>query len=154
MLKRNLFRLMAIMMVATLSLGFASCGDDDDDGDKGSPIVGQWTSVNNAQDKFVFLSNGNCERHYDYSSTKGVTDITIDDDAVLRRYFYGTYTVSGNNFTITWTKQKVEYKNASGSMQDVKDFKAQTETGTYSVDDGMLTLKFGNGDFFLTWRGR
>ena len=154
MLKKNLFRLMAIMMVATLCLGFASCGDDDDDNDKGSPIAGTWTSVNNSQDKFVFLSNGNCERHYDYSATKGVTDITVDDDTVLKRYFYGTYTVSGNSFTITWNRQKVEYKNGNGSMQDVKDFKTQTESGTFSVDDGVLTLKFGSGDFFLTWRGR
>lgn len=81
--KKNLWSLLAIMMVAMLSLSLSSCGDDDDDeGGGGNPLVGTWScsshyidrvSFEGGTDTFTFKSNGTYEwkcRGWDNESGK------------------------------------------------------------------------------------
>ena len=76
MIKRNLFRLMAIMMVTTLCMGFTACGDDDDE-DVKNPIVATWTNVSNENQAFQFKSNGQVINHLVNPKLKGVVDNSI-----------------------------------------------------------------------------
>ena len=50
---------MTILMVAIVSIGFVSCGDDDDDEEQVNPIVGTWTYVErNWSEMCTFKSDG------------------------------------------------------------------------------------------------
>ena len=46
--KKYFWSLLTFLMVSMLSVGFASCGDDDDDGDGNFSIVGKWTMYESA----------------------------------------------------------------------------------------------------------
>lgn len=65
MKKKNwLWSMLAVMMVAMLSVGIVSCGKDDDDNGTGSSVsnssvVGRWTGTNGTWNfTYVFNSNG------------------------------------------------------------------------------------------------
>ncbi len=45
MSNKNLLKLMSIVLVAMLSVGFTSCGNDDDDELSSNSIVGHWKGV-------------------------------------------------------------------------------------------------------------
>ena len=63
---------MAIIVVATLSVGFVSCGDDDDE----VSIVGTWRyDDSEGYDLFVFKSDGSgIYEEYEYVGNKAVKD--------------------------------------------------------------------------------
>ena len=153
MTKRNISKLMAILMVATLSLGFSSCsGSDDDDID--SKMVGTWTSASNENESLVFKSNGNCEKHYVAPTAKGVIDNQVEE-SIVEKYNYGTFTVNGTNFKITWNKEKV-YKLTDGNITTEEEtYKTPVvEEGTYSIsDDNRLTLIFNANGYKYSWTG-
>lgn len=156
MIKRNLFRLMALMMVTTLCMGFAACGDDDDDSND-SPIVGIWTNVSNENQEYQFKSNGDVINHIVNPKyvTKGVIDQKLDDSEV-EKYVYGTYTVNGQSFTITWTREETVKINASNERETVKTTfsPAKTETGSFAVTDNYLTISIDEGDgISSSWTG-
>lgn len=157
MIKRNLFRLMALMMVTTLCMGFAACGDDDDDND--SPIVATWTNVSNENQAFQFKSNGEVINHLVNPKLKGVVDNELSDSEV-ERYVYGTYTVNGNSFTITWTNEKTLVVKSDNSREWVKKTysPAKIDEGTFTVtrdiDTYFLTLNTDEGGgISSTWQG-
>ena len=155
MIKKNIFRLMAILMVATLCTGFASCGDDDDDNGISSPIVNTWVSTKNANETFTFQSNGKCRRLYQAPAVKGVTDLVVDDD-VVEQYFDGTYTVTDDNsLTVTWNT-KTTTKVDSNGKQETKTEKfdpVRVETGYFTLNGNSIEINLGDGTAYSTWRG-
>ena len=52
-MKKYLLNWMAIMVVAVVSVGFASCGDDDEEGSNTS-IVGTWAWIERRGDHTLF----------------------------------------------------------------------------------------------------
>ena len=57
--KKFFMSLLSIMMVAMLSVGFTSCGDDEDSIGGNSPIVGSWSASNSPWSyTFTFSSDG------------------------------------------------------------------------------------------------
>lgn len=160
MIKRNLFRLMAIMMVTTLCMGFTACGDDDDD-DVKNPIVATWTNLSNENQEYQFKSNGDVVNHIvnPKYKLKGVTDQELNDSEV-EKYVYGTYTVNGNSFTIIWTNEKTLVVKSDNSREWVKNTysPAKIDEGTFTVtrdiDTYFLTLNTDEGGgISSTWQG-
>ncbi|MBO5592610.1 MAG: hypothetical protein J5913_06570 [Prevotella sp.] len=74
--KKNLLRLLAIMMAAVLCVGFVSCGDDDDDGEdvplgkENNALLGGWSEMNFSM---VLMTNG--KMLYYKSSSSGQDDV-------------------------------------------------------------------------------
>ena len=156
MIKRNLFRLMALMMVTTLCMGFVAFGDDDEDSND-SPIVAIWTSVSNVNQEYQFKSNGEVINHLVNPKflTKGVTDQELSDSEV-EKYVYGTYTVNGQKFTITWTREKIYKVKADNTREWVENTYSspKTETGTFTITDDYLVLNIDEGGgISSTWTG-
>ena len=99
--KNCFWSLLAIMMVAMLSLTFASCGSDDDDSGKGggsSPsvvFVGKWNVVREVKGETTkdytapydyILFTENTFTYYEYSSSKGAWH----EDGIGRYHMDGT----------------------------------------------------------------
>ena len=99
-MKKNLFRLMALMMVAMLTIGFTSCSKDDDD-DNSASIVGTWVD---AQDyvwgtkTMILGSNGS------YSSTT--------KDSYGTQYRNGTYSYNPTQGTMVINVKAGAYNGA------------------------------------------
>lgn len=87
MSKKNLGHLLALLMVAMLSIGFASCSSDDDDGNGGSSnnvktkLLGTWKMVScssswySSSFKYInFKNDGTCL----YSSSTGFEYTDLD----------------------------------------------------------------------------
>ena len=104
-----------MIMVAMLSVGFASCGSDDDNkGGSNSPLVGTWYNVSGSYTTaWKFNSDGTCyvsnwsgeNEEWDYDdqgrwTTSGNTLSTTFDDEV-EQY---TYTISNDGKTLTLTR--------------------------------------------------
>lgn len=119
MRKTSLFQLMTILMVTLLSLGFASCGSDDDDSVDSSgngTIIGTWeeTDYTDGTWQWTFNSNGkgSCKVtnkttysfSFDYILNGSSLKISGYEDG--ERYT-DTYTVSfsSDNRTMTWTEK-------------------------------------------------
>lgn len=158
MIKRNLFRLMALMMVTTLCMGFTACGDDDDEGND-SPIVATWTNSSNDNQQYQFKSNGDVVNHVVNPKFKGVTDQELSDSEV-EKYVYGTYSLNGNRFTITWTKEKtLVVKSDNSQVWEEKTYSApKVDAGTFTITEDLgtyfLTLNIEEGDgISSTWSG-
>ena len=154
MIKRNLFRLMALMVVTTLCMGFAACGDDDEDSND-SPIVAIWTNVSNANQEYQFKSNGEVINHLVNPKLKGVVDNELSDSEV-ERYVYGTYTVNGNRFTITWTNEKTLVVKSDNTREWVpKTYSpAKIDEGTFTITDNYLVLNIDEGGgISSSWTG-
>ncbi|MBQ6080811.1 MAG: hypothetical protein IJK93_11120 [Muribaculaceae bacterium] len=91
---KKCYNLLMVMLMALLSVGFASCGDDDEP--KSADIVGTWaldnTGYGAAVTLFQFTKDGTFYE-VNKSMLNGETGVDI---------FQGTYTVSGNVLTITY----------------------------------------------------
>ena len=76
-------------MVAMLSVSFASCGDDDDDGDSDFSIVGKWTmySDNSERIRGVIVFNSDNTGTFEEYNSSGESRGRIDPV---------TYTLNGN----------------------------------------------------------
>ena len=143
----------AIFMVATLSLGLASCSSDSDDGIK-SPILGTWEKASDTNEKFIFNSNGSCIRQYINSALKGVTDIVVDDNT-LEQYHYGIFTVDGNKLTVTWTRQKSTVEKGGEEVTTETEYSPQrVETGNFTITGDAIVIQLGDGTSFTTWTGK
>ena len=105
--------LFTVMLMALVSMGLASCGDDDEP--KGSDIVGTWQITNDDGVTLLQFTKDGKFNEVDIVVEEGVSD--------LYKY-YGTYTVSGNKLTITY-----EYA-----------YESETVDCTYSVKDDKLTI--------------
>ena len=127
--KKNYLHLMAIMIVAMLCVGFASCGSDDEEKDEekvSSPLIGTWENgTSEAGAVIVFKSNGTIiwdsnvngkTRH-----SEGTYDASSGSKGVVKIYWSGEkdpeiweFTITGNKLTttsaisrstVTWTKK-------------------------------------------------
>ena len=106
--KKSLSRLASILMVALLSIGFVSCGSDDDGNDtiNGTQrLIGKWKRVNSNSDYDTFgyldmRSNGDCIRSVspDFPAGSDTYDyykwVYSEDSKVLRIYHDGGKTFS------------------------------------------------------------
>ena len=145
---------MALMVVTTLCMGFAACGDDDEDSND-SPIVAIWTNVSNANQEYQFKSNGEVINHLVNPKLKGVVDNELSDSEV-ERYVYGTYTVNGNRFTITWTNEKTLVVKSDNTREWVpKTYSpAKIDEGTFTITDNYLVLNIDEGGgISSSWTG-
>ena len=153
MIKKNMFRLMAALIATTLCFGFASCGSSDDDDKISSPIVGTWENAN-SYEKFIFSNNGSCTRQYVVPETKGITDPVIDDE-IPEQYYYGMYSVDGNNLNVTWTKQRIRrIVNGESKWEEDEYSPARVETGSFTITGDNIVINLGDGSSFITWRGK
>ena len=78
MAKKYFWSLLTLMMVAMLSVGFVSCGDDDDEDN--ASIVGTWVGYSNGE----YVT-------YQYNSD-GTGTITVNDVSIRFTYSYNTET--------------------------------------------------------------
>ena len=117
---KKYYYLLMVMFLAVLSVGFASCGDDEDE-PKNSSIVGTWQikavdDFGTYESLIQFTKNGKWHS-VDIYTENGETEVEVE---------HGTYSISGDKLYITYT-------------DDGEDF---TETVTYAVKGDKLTLTY------------
>ncbi|MBR4828481.1 MAG: hypothetical protein IKZ92_01600 [Muribaculaceae bacterium] len=104
------------LLMALVSVGFASCGDDEEP--KGADIVGTWalddTGFGAAVILFQFTKDGTFYE-VDKSMLNGETGVDV---------YHGTYSVSGDKLTVTYIYQ----------------YETETVNCTYQVDGNKLTI--------------
>ncbi len=138
MKKKNQLHLMAIMMVAMLSLGFISCSSDDDeekDDDYSALILGSWLT----EDEYVsellsFNANGTCT---ELTEMKGTS-------LPAKMRYSGTYNVKGNRLTINW-KGYEGWNPLTNRWLDMKD-DSETVVITISISGNKLTFLSMEGE--------
>ena len=133
--------MMAIFMVATLSLGLASCSSDSDDGIK-SPILGIWEKSSDANEKFIFNSNGSCIRQYINSALKGVAASLSKAPASFAPASPTAKELSRDPFGVQTSNFKLQTSNAFGVTDIVVDDNTleQYYYGVFTVDGDKLTV--------------
>ncbi|MBR4387916.1 MAG: hypothetical protein IKT00_01910 [Prevotella sp.] len=118
MSKKNLLHLMTIMMVAMLSVGFTSCGSDDDEENSSYSIVGLWEET-------AYWKDGQWKSS---SVLNYVFDFKKDNTYILyldarnykegKTYQTGTYTFDGNYIALDGDfKHKVTFSENGQSMR-------------------------------------
>ena len=116
--------LLMVMLMALVSVGFASCGDDNDE-PKSSDIVGTWQLKDSDGVILLQFTKDGKYNEVDIVSDEGVDDLYI---------YHGTYTLSGNKLTITY----------------VYAYESETVDCTYSVKGDQLTITSAEGSNTLT----
>ena len=95
MSKKNLLHLMAILMAAMLSVGFTSCGSDDDEDDPSLSLVGTKWTVTYLSTKYVV----------EFTSNTDVISYEADANNNYVNYLHeDKYTISGNKVTFAGGK--------------------------------------------------
>ena len=130
MMKKFYYALM-VMLMALVSVGFASCGDDDEP-KYNSDIIGTWSldsyNLSDAAMYFQFTKDGKFHEVYT-SIANGET--SLDD------VFHGTYTVSGNVLTITYN-----YLYEDETVKCLYQVKGDKLTLTFEDDGEKVTATF------------
>ena len=111
---KKYYYLLMVMLMALVSVGFAACGDDDDE-PKGSDIVGTWQISDEEGVILLQFTKDGKFNEVDIVSEEGVADLFI---------YHGTYSVSGNKLTVTY----------------VYDHESETVGCTYSVNGDKLSI--------------
>mgnify|MGYP007101875552 CR=1 FL=1 len=135
--KKNLLHLMAIMMVAMLSVGFASCSSDDDEEDNGysTSILGSWqTEDENFSTELSFNANGTCT---ELMEMKGMS-------IAAKMRYSGTYNVKGDKLTINW-KGYEGWNPLTNRWLDMTD-DPETVVITISISGNKLTFLSMEGE--------
>ena len=108
-MKKNLLNWMTILMVAIVSIGFVSCGDDDDEKkDSVASIVGTWVGTVDGQsvtyqynaDNTGSIISGDVSIRFTYSYDKDSRYLTIEimgETHVFQIYTLTSTTLSGKN---------------------------------------------------------
>ena len=95
MRKKKLLYLMAILMVAMLSVGFTSCGSDGDDDDPSLSLVGTKWTVTYLSTKYVV----------EFTSNTDVISYEADANNNYVNYLHeDKYTITGNKITFAGGK--------------------------------------------------
>ncbi|MBR5726263.1 MAG: hypothetical protein IKX56_05960 [Muribaculaceae bacterium] len=111
---KKYYYLLMVMLMALVSVGFAACGDDDDE-PKNPDIVGTWqTKDSDSMTLLQFTKDGKFNE-VDIVSEEGVADLYK---------FYGTYTVSGDKLTVTY----------------IYSYETETVVSVYQVKGDKLTI--------------
>ena len=122
---KNFFKLFGIIaIVAVIGFSMTACDDGSDSGGGGNPLLGTWYNPQ-YQEAIKFLDSN-------VQICEGVQNIQT---AIFENY--GTYTVQGNNVTITLT---TKWRNELGVQQ---------ETYLFSVSGASLNLS-STGDGWIT----
>lgn len=109
MKKNLLWSLAALFVTAALSMGFASCSDDDDDD---NPFVGTWESEEFLGSYFNFLSyQFKADGTYILEKEQGKTTKAL---AIGKWRRFGTYKVSGNKLTLKENREFEQYDEKEG----------------------------------------
>ena len=124
--KKNVLHLMAIMMVAMLSVSFISCGSDDDDdaGSVSSDIVGTWVAHGGKRTvTYVFESNGSGKSSYYYGGSSGYW-----------RQGEGAFTWGRKGNTVTvkggyWADINSDGETSEGTYNETFEYNGSTLTG-------------------------
>ena len=112
--KKHLWNLLAIMMVAMLSVGFTSCGDDDDEGGSvNSDLVGTWTKQYDRLGVIGLKLTSNGEAYYNEWST-GETPNFDNVKSPAR------FTVSGSIIRFTHPQEKGYYEEYTYTLSEDK----------------------------------
>ena len=121
-MKKNLFRLMALMMVAMLTIGFTSCSKDDDD-DNSASIVGTWVDDSWGTKTMILGSNGSYSSTikdsyrthyrngtYSYNPTQGTMVVNVKASADNNAYqqTYIVQTLTAKNLVLMYTDGDIE----------------------------------------------
>lgn len=119
--------MLMVMLMALVSVGFASCGDDDEP--KDSSIVGTWIQYNidgieSSTIMIQFTKNGIYHE----------VDTHLEDEHVVSYVYKGKYTVSGNKLTVTYNYH----------------YEDETVNCTYQVKGDQLTITHGGESSTLT----
>ena len=128
---------MAIMMVAMLSVGFASCSSDDDEEDNGysTSILGSWqTEDENFSTELSFNANGTCT---ELMEMKGMS-------IAAKMRYSGTYNVKGDKLTINW-KGYEGWNPLTNRWLDMTD-DPETVVITISISGNKLTFLSMEGE--------
>lgn len=125
-MKSVFYKLMAIMMVAMLSVSFVSCGDDGNNGGSAtdSALIGTWQRIREdnslSNDVLIFTSSG-------YMYNKDLNDDGTYEEKKTETYKYKI--VDGHIHVDEYEKK--DNKGFEGKWQDM---------GAYSVSNGILTI--------------
>ena len=92
---KKCFYALMVMLMALVSVGLASCGDDDEP--KADDIIGTWAFDNTdligaGMTLFQFTKDG---KFYEVNKSMVLGDYEV--------VYHGTYTVSGNKLSVTYT---------------------------------------------------
>ena len=110
---KKCYYLLMVMLMALVSIGVASCGDDEP---KDGSIVGTWQFIDDEGDVTLLqFAKGGKFNEVDLVQEEGAIDVYV---------YHGNYSVSGNKLTITY-----EYT-----------YESETVDCTYSVKDDELTI--------------
>lgn len=134
-----------LFIASALSFGFASCGDDDDDEptpvetDYSSVIPGHWRNTGVSDDIEETLSI-----NYKGAGTICFYDLVEADWGIMA---FGTYTLSGNKLSASYTDVSVTDSNyKSTTYHGFTDGKSKTVTYTIQSCDGKkLVMKDDSG---------
>lgn len=118
---KKLYYFLAVMLLALVSVGVTSCGDDDDE-PKSSDLVGTWQLKAIDEDGATYESLVQFTKNGKWNSV----DIYTDEVGVQVEVEQGTYTVSGNRITVSYTE----------------DGQTLNESFTYEVKGDKLMLTY------------
>ena len=117
---KKCYYLLMVMLMALVSVGLASCGDDDEP--KGADIVGTWAVETNMIADYGIL----CQFTKDGKFHE--VQISIFEGKTLVNYAcHGTYTVSGNKLTVTYI-----YENETETVKC--DYSVQGDKMMFYID--------------------
>ena len=141
-----LWYLPTLMMVVLMSVGLASCGDDDDNdvnngGTVSASIVGSWASAMQGKDYsiLVFYANGTGTEYYGINSSNNSAETdnfsyTVDHSIKELKIIY--------NYGEVWKYKIKELTDQKLVLVDIMD----DETGTFYRYTGSLPNNSGNND--------
>lgn len=96
---KKFYFFLTVMLLALVSVGVTSCGDDKDE-PKSSDVVGTWQLKGIDEDGASFESLLQFTKNGKWNSV----EIYTDEVGVQVEVENGTYTVSGNKMTVTYTE--------------------------------------------------
>lgn len=128
-MKKNVYLLVAMAMVALMSVGFTSCSSDDEESETliDSPIIGTWkTGISGVEATIIFNKNATVTYVSIIKGTtkrsEGTFEVSSGSDGIVKIYWKDSnvpefleFKIVGNKMTtngvlsskgeLTWTKQ-------------------------------------------------
>lgn len=121
---KKCYFLLMVMLMALISVGFAACGNDDDE-PKSPDIVGTWQIKDSDGMTLLQFTKDGKFNEVDIVSEDGVPDLFM---------YHGTYTVSGDKLIVTY----------------IYAYETETVECTYQVKGDRLTITTEEGNSIFT----